>query len=29
MRADLALEAVHVADMRIDVRIRDETVAMD
>ena len=29
MRADLSVEAVHVADMRIDVRIRDQTLAMD
>jgi putative redox protein len=29
MRNDLVVEAVHVADMRIDVRIRGETIAMD
>jgi uncharacterized OsmC-like protein len=29
MRADLVVEAVHVADMRVDVRIRDQTLAMD
>jgi uncharacterized OsmC-like protein len=29
MRADLAVQAVHVADMRVDVQIRDQTLAMD
>ena len=29
MRADLSVQAVHVADMRVDVRIRDQTLAMD
>jgi uncharacterized OsmC-like protein len=29
MRSDLVVEAVHVADMRVDVRIRDQTLPMD
>ena len=29
MRSDLVVEAVHVADMRIDVRIRGQPFAMD
>jgi uncharacterized OsmC-like protein len=29
MRADLVVQAVHVADMRVDVQIRDQTLSMD
>ena len=29
MRADLAIQAVHVADMRVDVHIRDQVLPID
>jgi uncharacterized OsmC-like protein len=29
MRNDLVVQAVHIADMRVDVQIRDQTVATD
>ena len=29
MRNDLVVQAVHIADMRVDLQIRDQTVAID
>ena len=29
MRSDLAVQAVHIADMRVDAQIRDQTLALD
>lgn len=29
MRTDLIVQAIHVADMRVDVKIRDQTLSMD
>jgi uncharacterized OsmC-like protein len=29
MRADLVVQAVHIADMRVDVQIRDQILAID